>query len=103
MAASTDGALRVICTGAELQQAFTGGPRAAILSLEGADPLEKKAETIREFYELGVRSLIFAWQDNAFSGTAFGSNTPLTEQGRRLLGLCEDLGIGAMRRSGYCR
>jgi len=93
MAASTDGALRVICTGAELQQAFTGGPRAAILSLEGADPLEKKAETIREFYELGVRSLIFAWQDNAFSGTAFGSNTPLTEQGRRLLGLCEDLGI----------
>jgi membrane dipeptidase len=93
MATSTDGALRVIRTRHELQEAFTGGPRAGILSLEGADPLEDKAETIREFFERGVRSIIFAWQDNAFSGTAFGSNTPLTEQGRRLLGLCEELGI----------
>ena len=93
MAASTDGELRVIRTSQELQVAFTGGPRAGILSLEGADPLGSKAETIREFYELGVRSLIFAWRDNAFSGTAFGSDKPLTEQGRRLLGLCEDLGI----------
>lgn len=93
MAISTNGALRVIRTGRELQEAFTGGPKAAILSLEGADPLERKAETIREFYERGVRSIIFAWQDNAFSGTAFGGNTPLTEQGRRLLGLCEELGI----------
>jgi membrane dipeptidase len=93
MAASTDGELRVIRTSRELQEAFTGGPRAAIVSLEGADPLEHKAETIREFYGQGVRSIIFAWQDNAFSGTAFGSNTPLTDQGRRLLGLCEELGI----------
>jgi membrane dipeptidase len=93
MASSTNGALRVIRTGHELQEAFTDGPRAAILSLEGADPLERKAETIREFYKQGVRSIIFAWQDNAFSGTAFGKNTPLTEQGRRLLGLCEELGI----------
>ena len=93
MAESTDGELRVIRTGPELQDAFSGGPRAGILSLEGADPLGNQAETIRDFYERGVRSLIFAWQDNAFSGTAFGSNTPLTEQGRRLLGLCEELGI----------
>jgi membrane dipeptidase len=93
MAASTDGALRIIRTGRELEQAFACGPRAGILSLEGADPLGTKAETIREFYDRGVRSLIFAWQDNAFSGTAFGNNTPLTKQGRRLLGLCEELGI----------
>jgi len=93
MAASTDGELRVIRTRGELEAAFTGGPRAAILSLEGADPLESKAEAIRDFFERGVRSVIFAWQDNAFSGTAFGKDTPLTEQGRRLLGLCEELGI----------
>ena len=93
MAASTDGALRIIRTSHELRETFAGGPRAGILSLEGADPLGKKAETVREFYERGVRSVIFAWQDNAFSGTAFGSNTPLTKQGRRLLGLCEELGI----------
>ncbi|MFC2079712.1 dipeptidase [Candidatus Bipolaricaulota bacterium] len=93
LAASTDGELRVIRTRDELNEAFAGGPRAAILSLEGADPLGANAETVREFYERGVRSLIFAWRDNAFSGTAFGSNTPLSEQGRRLLGLCEELGI----------
>lgn len=93
MAASTDGELLIVRTGQELQDAFEGGPRAGILSLEGADPLREDAETIHEFYERGVRSLIFAWQDNAFSGTAFGSNTPLTKQGRRLLGLCEELGI----------
>jgi len=94
MAASTDGELRIIRTSNDLQEALGGGLRAGILSLEGADPLVgEDAETVREFYERGVRSLIFAWQDNAFSGTAFGSNTPLTEQGRRLLGLCEELGI----------
>lgn len=93
MAASTDGELRVVQTRQQLEAAFAGGPRAAILSLEGADPLGNKAEAIREFFQRGVRSVIFAWQDNAFSGTAFGSNTPLSEQGRRLLGLCEELGI----------
>ena len=93
MAVLTQGALRVVRTGGELQEAFCGGPRAGILALEGADPLGMKAEAIREFHERGVRSLIFAWQDNAFSGTAFGENTPLTDQGRRLLGLCEELGI----------
>lgn len=93
MAASTEGELRIIRTSNELQETFAGGPRAGILSLEGADPLGKEAETVRQFHERGVRSLIFAWQDNAFSGTAFGSNTPLTKQGKRLLGLCEELGI----------
>ena len=93
MAASTQGQLRIVRTRDELQQAFSGGPRAGILSLEGADPLGSNAEAIREFHARGVRSLIFAWQDNAFSGTAFGKNTPLTKQGKRLLGLCEELGI----------
>ncbi|MFC2082908.1 dipeptidase [Candidatus Bipolaricaulota bacterium] len=93
MAASTNGELRIIRTALELQEAFAGGPRAGILSLEGADPLGTKAETIRDFIDRGVRSLIFAWRDNGFSGTAFGNNTPLSEQGRRLLGLCEELGV----------
>ncbi len=93
MAAATDGRLSVVTTAAGLESAFDGGPRVAILALEGADPLGDRADAIREFYERGVRSLILAWRDNAFSGTAFGSNTPLTSQGRQLVGLCEELGI----------
>lgn len=93
MVQSTQGRLRIAKTGGGLTDAFTDGPRAALLSLEGADPLCGNADAIHEFFTRGVRSLIFAWQDNAFSGTAFGSNTPLTSQGRKLLGLCEELGI----------
>ena len=93
MAADSGGRMRVARTAAEIAAAFDGGPIAAILGLEGADPLEGKAENLRAFVELGVRDLIFAWQDNPFSGTAFGENTPLTPEGERLLGLCEELGV----------
>ena len=83
MAAGTEGAMRIARTRGELRDAFAGGPIAAILGLEGADPLEGKAERLRRFFDLGVRDLIFAWRDNPFSGTAFGENTPLTREGER--------------------
>jgi membrane dipeptidase len=93
MVADTDGEMRLVRTGTELERAFGEGPRAAILGLEGADPLEGSAENLRAFVERGVRDLIFAWKDNPFSGTAFGENTPLTAEGERLLGLCEELRV----------
>ena len=85
--------MRVARTAEELSAAFDAGPIAALLGLEGADPLEGKAENLRRFASLGVRDLIFAWNDNPFSGTAFGKDTPLTREGERLLGLAEDLGV----------
>lgn len=93
MAEGTRGEMRIARTHAALDAAFDGGPIAAILGLEGADPLEGSAERLRHFVELGVRDLIFAWKDNPFSGTAFGENTPLTREGERLLGLAEELGV----------
>ena len=93
MADGTDGGMRIARTRAELDAAFDGGPIAAILGLEGADPLGGKAENLRRFAALGVRDLIFAWQDNPFSGTAFGKNTPLSREGERLVGLSEELGV----------
>jgi len=93
MAAATDGQLRMVTSQEDLEAAFGGGPIAGILALEGADPLESDADNLRLFYERGVRSVIPAWQDNAFSGTAFGTNTPLTDQGRQLISLCEELGV----------
>jgi len=93
MAAGTEGEMRIARTRGEVRDAFAGGPIAAILGLEGADPLEGKAERLRHFFDLGVRDLIFAWQDNPFSGTAFGENTPLTREGERLLGLAEELRV----------
>ena len=91
MAAASGGRMAVGTSSADLRRAMAGGPMAAIIALEGADPLEGKAEGLRRYVERGVRSVIFAWRDNEFSGTAFGTDRPLTREGERLLGLAEDL------------
>lgn len=93
MAAQSDGRMRIARTASELAQSCIYGPIAALIGLEGADPLEGKAENLRHFYELGVRDIIPAWRDNPFSGTAFGTNTPLTEQGQKLIVLAEELSM----------
>ena len=93
MAAKSAGKMEVVRTASELRASCDGGPIAALIGLEGADPLEGKAANLHHFYELGVRDLILAWRDNPFSGTAFGTNTPLTEEGRKLVELTEELGV----------
>ena len=93
MADGTCDEMRVARTASEVSTAFDGGPIAALIGLEGADPLEGRAENLRRFVDLGVRDLIFAWKDNPFSGTAFGEDTPLTREGQRLLGLAEELDV----------
>lgn len=93
MIESTGGRLRVARSCKDVDEAFERGPSAAIIGMEGADPLLGCAENLRAHFEQGVRDLIFAWRDNAFSGTVFGENTSLTHEGERLLGLCEELGV----------
>ena len=87
------GRLKVVTSAEGLRKSFSGGPIAALIGLEGADPLEGKAEGLRHFFELGVRNLIPAWLDNAFSGTAFGSDRSLTPEGEKLVQLAEELGV----------
>lgn len=93
MAADSGGKLKTVRTAAELEESCAGGPIAALIGLEGADPLEGNAENLRHFYDLGVRDIIPAWKDNPFSGTAFGTNTPLTAEGIKLIELAEELRV----------
>ena len=93
MAAASRGRMVVAKSAAEVHRALRGGPIAALISLEGAEPLEGRAENLRELVERGVRSIVFAWRDNEFSGSAFGSNRGLSRDGERLLGLSEELGV----------
>jgi membrane dipeptidase len=93
LAEGSQGKMRVVTTAEELRQSFAAGPIAALIGLEGADPLEGVAENLRHFFELGVRNLIPAWLDNPFSGTAFGSDRSLTPEGEALVQLAEDLGV----------
>jgi len=81
-------------TFADIKTACAGSGRvAAILSLEGADPLMGDPWALAPFYDAGVRLLTLAWADNAFSGTARGSGAGLTKRGEDLVGLCEDMGV----------
>ena len=68
-------------------------PLLAIIGLEGADPLEGQAENLRHFYDLGVRLVIPAWDDNAFSGSSAGPGDGLTAEGFKLIELCQELGV----------
>ena len=72
---------------------LTSSPLLAIIGLEGADPLEGQAEHLRHFYDLGVRLVIPAWDDNAFSGSSAGPGDGLTAEGFELIELCQELGV----------
>jgi membrane dipeptidase len=85
--------LVLVLTADQLRE-VCGGERIAILiGLEGADPLQGKANALRRFGELGVRSIMPAWSDNDFAGSAFGRNTPLTAAGEKLVAMAEELRI----------
>jgi len=86
------GAMALALTGTDVRAACAGGPIAGLIALEGADPLEGKAESFSHFHRLGVRDLILAWKDNPFSGSAFGTNAPLTLEGEALVLQAEELG-----------
>lgn len=95
------GKVCVARSAADVQAALDGGSLAAILHLEGAEPIEPELENLAELYERGLRSLGLVWsRPNAFAeGVAFRfPSTPdigdgLTEAGRRLVAECNGLGI----------
>ena len=85
------GSLSLVQTSGDLAALCEPGSRAAaVLALEGCDPLQGHAENLRTFSRRGVRLIIPAWKDNAFSGTAFGTNTPLTPEGMKLVAIAEE-------------
>src|SRR5437016_6650364 len=86
---------------ADVQVALDGGSLAAILHLEGAEPIGPELGNLVELYECGLRSIGLVWsRPNAFAeGVAFRfPSTPdlgdgLTAAGRRLVAECNRLGI----------
>jgi membrane dipeptidase len=80
---------------------FASGRVAAIMHLEGADPLAPDLSDLHSWYERGLRSLGIVWsRPNAFGhGVPFrfpgspDAGDGLTEAGRNLLVACNRLGI----------
>jgi membrane dipeptidase len=85
----SDGRMRLALTAADVAAAAAGKSFYGMLGLEGADCAGERAEGLEHFIDLGVRNVIPAWDDNAFSGTVFGNQGPLTDEGRKLIELCE--------------
>jgi membrane dipeptidase len=98
---AADGRVRVALSAADVQAALDGGPLAAILHFEGAEPIEPGLGNLAKLYERGLRSIGLVWsRPNAFAeGVPFRfPSTPdvgggLTAAGRRLVAQCNSLGL----------
>ncbi|MEJ2448476.1 MAG: membrane dipeptidase, partial [Anaerolineales bacterium] len=74
---------------------------AAVLHLEGAEPIDPDLSNLGEFYDLGMRSLGITWsRPNVFGhGVPFAypghpdSGPGLTQPGRELVQACNKLGV----------
>lgn len=87
--------LRLIQSQQDIKE-ISEGVCGALLSLEGATPLGRNPESLRLFYRLGLRALGFTWNHrNAFAdGIGVGDSAGgLTDLGKDLLAMCEDLGV----------
>ncbi len=86
---------------ADVEAALDGGPPAAVLHFEGAEPIEPDLENLEGFYRRGLRSLGLVWaRPNAFArGVPFRfPSSPdvgdgLTDDGKRLVAACNRLRI----------
>lgn len=95
------GKVQIARSTADIVTALEGGPLAAILHFEGAEPIEPGLGNLGELYERGLRSVGLVWsRPNAFAeGVAFRfPSSPdigagLTEEGKRLVAACNELGI----------
>jgi membrane dipeptidase len=93
---ASQGALRIVASTDELDEALRAGAVAGILSLEGAEPLGRDPGLLRLLRRLGVRLLGPAWnRANAYvEGAAEDTGAGLTALGGRLLAEMAEAGVG---------
>jgi membrane dipeptidase len=92
-AEASEGRMRLALTAADLRRACDDAGFHGLLGLEGCDCLGDNADNLVRFVASGVRHIIPAWDDNAFSGTVMGAGGPLTGEGALLVQLAEQLRV----------
>lgn len=83
-------------TTAEIEAAHRTGRFAALLGLEGAEPLGQSASALIAYHQRGVRYVALTWnRSNAFGDPAVGPkrNGGITAEGIRLVRLANKLGV----------
>jgi membrane dipeptidase len=99
--ADAKGKFQVVTNTQELQDCLDNDILAAVLHLEGAEPIRPDLSNFEDFYQLGMRSLGLVWsRPNAFGhGVPFkypsGPNTGpgLTPAGKDLIQACNSMGV----------
>jgi membrane dipeptidase len=98
---ASQGAVRVTTSVAEIRRANAEGALAAVLHVEGAEPIDPGLEALEVLHRAGLRSLGIVWS----RANAFGHGVPfrfpsspdtgpgLTEAGKALVRACNELGI----------
>ncbi len=98
---ASQGRVRICRNAAELQQCFADGTLAAVLHIEGAEPIDANLDNLETLYQAGLRSLGPVWS----RPTIFGHGVPfrfpstgdtgpgLTDAGKALVRACNELGI----------
>lgn len=97
----SEGQVKVVRDLSELRGCLDRGTIAAILHLEGAEPIDPELNALEVFYRAGMRSLGLVWsRPNAFAeGVPFAfpsspdTGPGLTSAGRELVRACNRLGI----------
>jgi membrane dipeptidase len=97
----SEGEVRIVRDTGALRSCLEGGTLAAILHLEGAEPIDPELNALEVFYRAGLRSLGIVWsRPNAFAeGVPFAfpaspdTGPGLTAAGRDLVAACNRLGI----------
>jgi len=83
-------------TRADVDAAVTHGKLAFILAIEGGEPIQHDTESLRVFYQLGVRLLGLTWNQRNLLAEGVGEERAgggLTELGREMVKEANRLGV----------
>jgi membrane dipeptidase len=101
IARQSEGRVSLCRTGAEIRASLGGEAMAAVLHLEGAEPIDRDFRVLEVLHEAGLRSLGPVWsRPNIFAhGVPFrfpsspDTGPGLTDEGRALVRACNELKI----------
>ncbi|MBD3206680.1 membrane dipeptidase [Candidatus Bathyarchaeota archaeon] len=87
--------IRLVTNYGEIKDTIENGKIAALISVEGGEPLEGKIETLRTIHRLGVRSLTLTHfpRNELGDGSGADSGSKLTDFGREVVEEMNKLGM----------
>ncbi len=98
MVEQSHGAAAIVTGPEQLERVIAEGRIAVILAIEGGTALTDGEATVRELHALGVRMIGLTWSESSPYADSSAEPRPgdaggLTDEGKAMVALCNDLGI----------